>query len=80
VGATRKKKNNKVIRSYQLKVKLSLCLTNQALWHEGIWGSGCIDPTFQLTDQKYKKRVFQNCVNQKINNSSENRFNEVLPS
>jgi hypothetical protein len=27
-----------------LKVKLSLCLTNYALDHEGIWGSGCIDP------------------------------------
>jgi hypothetical protein len=25
-------------------VKLSMCLTNQALCHEGIWGSGCIDP------------------------------------
>jgi hypothetical protein len=28
------------------KVKLSLCLTNQALRHEGVWGSGCIDPHF----------------------------------
>jgi hypothetical protein len=26
------------------KVKLSLCLTNQALDHEDILGSGCIDP------------------------------------
>jgi hypothetical protein len=24
--------------------KLSLCLTNQALRHEGVWGSGYIDP------------------------------------
>jgi hypothetical protein len=29
-----------------LKVKLSLCLTNEALRHEGAWGSGCIDPHF----------------------------------
>jgi hypothetical protein len=28
------------------KVKLSLCLTNYALCHEGIWGSGCIDAHF----------------------------------
>jgi hypothetical protein len=27
----------------QSKVKQSLCLTNQALQHEDIWGSGCID-------------------------------------
>jgi hypothetical protein len=26
--------------------KLSLCLPNQALSHEGVWGSGCIDPHF----------------------------------
>jgi hypothetical protein len=29
-----------------IKVKLSLCLTNQALRHEGVWGSGCLDPQF----------------------------------
>jgi hypothetical protein len=29
-----------------VKVKLSLCLTNWALHHEGVWGSGCIDPHF----------------------------------
>jgi hypothetical protein len=28
------------------KVKLSLCLTNSALRHEDVWGSGCIDPHF----------------------------------
>jgi hypothetical protein len=28
------------------EVKLSLCLTNQALRPEGVWGSGCIDPHF----------------------------------
>jgi hypothetical protein len=27
-------------------VKLSLCLSNQALRHGGVWGSGCIDPHF----------------------------------
>jgi hypothetical protein len=26
------------------KVKLSLCLTNEALRYEGVWGSECIDP------------------------------------
>jgi hypothetical protein len=29
-----------------IKVKLSLCLINGALRHEGVWGSGCIDPYF----------------------------------
>jgi hypothetical protein len=29
-----------------VKVKLSLCLTNQAPWHEGIWDSECTDPCF----------------------------------
>jgi hypothetical protein len=28
------------------KVKLSLCLTNSALRHEDVWGSGCTDPHF----------------------------------
>jgi hypothetical protein len=28
------------------KVKLSLCLTEEELCHEGVWGSGCIDPYF----------------------------------
>jgi hypothetical protein len=28
------------------KVKLPPCLTNYALRHEGVWGSGCIDPHF----------------------------------
>jgi hypothetical protein len=28
------------------KVKLSLCLINQALCDEGVWGSGYIDPHF----------------------------------
>jgi hypothetical protein len=27
-------------------LKLSLCLTNWALRHEDVWGSGCIDPRF----------------------------------
>jgi hypothetical protein len=27
----------------KVKVKLSLCLTNYALHHEDVWGSGCID-------------------------------------
>jgi hypothetical protein len=28
------------------KAKLCLCLTTQALSHEGVRGSGCIDPRF----------------------------------
>jgi hypothetical protein len=32
---------------YQVKkVRLSLCLTNYALRHEDVWGSGCINPHF----------------------------------
>jgi hypothetical protein len=30
----------------KVKVKLFLCLTNWALRHEGVWGSGYIDPHF----------------------------------
>jgi hypothetical protein len=30
----------------KVNVKLSLCLTNQALRLEGVWGSGCVDPHF----------------------------------
>jgi hypothetical protein len=30
----------------KVKVKLSLCFTNEALRHEGVWGSGCIYPYF----------------------------------
>jgi hypothetical protein len=37
---------NGSLYSYKSKVKLSLCLTNQALCHEGVWGNGCIDPHF----------------------------------
>jgi hypothetical protein len=28
----------------RIQVNLSLCLTKWALCHEGVWGSGCIDP------------------------------------
>jgi hypothetical protein len=35
-----------VLPSCIKKVKLSLCLTNQALRYEGVWGSGHIDPHF----------------------------------
>jgi hypothetical protein len=37
----RHKRNYLAIKS---NVKLSLCLTSQALRHEGVWGSGCIGP------------------------------------
>jgi hypothetical protein len=30
----------------KVNVKLSPSLTNKALRHEGVWGSGCIDPHF----------------------------------
>jgi hypothetical protein len=30
----------------KVKVKLSLCSMSLALCHEGVWGSGCIDPYF----------------------------------
>jgi hypothetical protein len=32
------------------QVKLSLCISNLALCHEGIWRSGCIDPYFLNLD------------------------------
>jgi hypothetical protein len=31
---------------YFTQIKLFLCLTNEALRHENVWGSGCIDPSF----------------------------------
>jgi hypothetical protein len=34
------------IRLHSKKVKMSLYLTISALRHEGVWGSGCIDPHF----------------------------------
>jgi hypothetical protein len=39
----------KHLKQYKLKdkkVKMSLCLTNEALRHEGVWGSGRIDTHF----------------------------------
>jgi hypothetical protein len=38
--------NSDVAKVKKKKVKLSLCLTNSALRHEDLWGSGCIDPHF----------------------------------
>jgi hypothetical protein len=35
----------RIVLKKKVKIK-SLCLTNQALCHEGVWGSGCIDPHF----------------------------------
>jgi hypothetical protein len=35
-----------IFGNYSKKVKLSLCLTNWAPCHEGVWGSGCIEPHF----------------------------------
>jgi hypothetical protein len=34
------------LSSLNVKGQLSLCITNEALYHEGVWGSGCIDPCF----------------------------------
>jgi hypothetical protein len=36
------------------KVKLSPCLTNWALLHEGVWESGCIDPHFLELDTSWR--------------------------
>jgi hypothetical protein len=36
-----------------LKVKLSLCLTDLALRHERLWGSGCIDLHFLDLDTSW---------------------------
>jgi hypothetical protein len=35
-----------VVTSVKIKAKLFLRVTNKALHHEGVWGSGCIDPRF----------------------------------
>jgi hypothetical protein len=32
------------VKKKKEKINLSLCLTNQALCHEDVWESGCIDP------------------------------------
>jgi hypothetical protein len=32
-----------------------VCLTNQALRHEGVWGSGCVDPRKYTLYRKYLK-------------------------
>jgi hypothetical protein len=40
-----------------VKVKLSLCLTNLALRHEGVWGSGCIDPHFRDLGTSWRRVV-----------------------
>jgi hypothetical protein len=36
------------------KVKLSLCLSNNTLCQEGVWGSGCIDPHFLDLDTSWR--------------------------
>jgi hypothetical protein len=36
------------------KVKLSLCLNNNALRHEGVWRSGCIDPRILDLDTSWR--------------------------
>jgi hypothetical protein len=38
-------------------VKLSLCLTNWALRHDGEWGSRCIDPHFLDLDTRWRWEV-----------------------
>jgi hypothetical protein len=40
-----------------VKVKLCLCLTNEALRHEGVWGSGCIDPHFLDLGTSWRRMV-----------------------
>jgi hypothetical protein len=41
----------------QGKVKLSLCLTNEAVRHEDVWGSGCIDPRFLDLGTSWRRMV-----------------------
>jgi hypothetical protein len=36
----------RVLMNVHVMVKLSLCLTNSALCHKGVWGSRCVDPLF----------------------------------
>jgi hypothetical protein len=40
--------------------KLSLCLTNQALRHEDVWGSGCIDPRTKVNEWSAIKNKSKN--------------------
>jgi hypothetical protein len=39
------------------KVKLSLCLTNLVILHEGVWESGCIDPHFLHLGTSWRRVV-----------------------
>jgi hypothetical protein len=32
--------------NFNCKVKFALCLTNEVLCHEDVWGSGCVGPCF----------------------------------
>jgi hypothetical protein len=41
-------RRNSFLSRIKVQVKLSLCLTNQALCREGVWRSGRIDPYFDL--------------------------------
>jgi hypothetical protein len=45
-GFLRRQDNARIAQLRLVKVKLSLSLTNYALCHEGVWGSGCIDQHF----------------------------------
>jgi hypothetical protein len=36
--------NSKINRDIKVKVKLSVCLSSEALCHEDVWASECIDP------------------------------------
>jgi hypothetical protein len=40
-----------------VKIKLSLCLANEALHHEDVWGSGCIDPRTLDLDTSWESVV-----------------------
>jgi hypothetical protein len=58
------------------KVNLSLCLTNQALSHEDLWGNGCIDPRF--LDLRIARNVFTELCADKL--VLFNFFNDYVPS
>jgi hypothetical protein len=44
-GAQTLRLDNTIVKR-NVRVKLSICLTNKALRHEDVWGNGCIDPHF----------------------------------
>jgi hypothetical protein len=46
MGPPQDQSRKKTVSDDSVKGKSFVCLTNQALCHDGVWGSGCIDPCF----------------------------------